>query len=141
MDGITLCTLSAAPLSTNVYGVEFEDIKKIQVTSGLYKLANVVLFQVLSTYKNGQGSFLRSYVASSILYESDNLLLDTLLSSEMERLTAVIKDSQKSILDLPDEEKLEVLQILSIDVDMVTREVLVRVGITNKLKQRAFIQF
>lgn len=141
MDGITLCTLSAAPLSTNVYGVEFEDIKKIQVTSGLYKLANVVLFQVLSTYKDGQGSFLRSYVASSILYEADNLLLDTLLSSEMERVTAVIKDSQKSIIDLPDAEKLDALQILSIDVDMVTREVLVRVGITNKLKQKAFIQF
>jgi len=99
------------PLSTNVYGVEFEDINKIQVTSGIYKLANTVLFQLLSTYKDGQGSFLRSYIASSILYESDNLLLDTLLSSEINRVESVIKNSQRAIVELEDLEKAAVGQM------------------------------
>ena len=122
MIGLTLSTPTL--VSQSVEGTLWNiplNIKVVQISScsGLTKLANVVLFNLLSKYdeKTGIGSDFRLLIVSAIVREFDSGFTETMVSDEIAKVENRIKVFQSiSGQTIPDDELLEDITIVSIKV-------------------------
>jgi GTP:adenosylcobinamide-phosphate guanylyltransferase len=126
-----------------LFDVPFGTVFDIEGAEGVTKLANDIIYFLLTTYNEDTnvGTKLKSLITTPLVIQSDLNLIRVRIVDEVADAVVRFKAFQaEHILTLPLEEQLQEARIISIDVDTSSSSVLVQLEVINILNQRARFQ-
>lgn len=117
-------------------------VRDIAFTTGITKLAYVVIFNLISSYNPDYqiGSAFGELVKNLVLLVGQPVESTLKITDELEGVKNRIRFAQSKNTNIPSDERLKKINILNITIDDANQSVIVDMEIINELDEIAYVQ-